>query len=204
MVNSIEEKKVKELLGILPDEQMRLGLERLAVYQKMLADWSGVHNLTALPKEEHVKVLLLPSVALAGMMSKYDQVLDLGTGAGIPGFVAALFFPEQRWVLVERCRKKTAFLRQAKHQLSLCNVRVHCGDFTQMPVDVGVKAIISRGSAKFDKQVALTNEWRKQGVPLYSVQTAKSLSGNPVAQEVKAFAFPASFQGGELVLVRVQ
>jgi 16S rRNA (guanine527-N7)-methyltransferase len=202
-VNREEEKIVQDLLQGVSSEWVRQGLARLTIYQKMLADWSEVHNLTALAKQEHMGALLLPSVAVASAMSKYDRVLDLGTGAGIPGFVAALFFPDQQWVLVERCHKKIAFLRQAKHALALDNVQIYNGDFTQMPVDDGIGAIVSRGSAKFDKQVVLTSGWRKQGVPLYSIQTAKSLSENPVGQGVVTCALPDVFQGGELVMVRV-
>lgn len=195
---------VRAMMGDLESEKVNKGVEKLERYQGLLASWSEVHNLTGLDKSEHLQTLLMPSVAVASALENYDCVLDLGTGAGIPGFVAALFFPDQYWILVERCQKKVAFLRQAKHLLAANNVEILGEDFTQMLVDSRVKAVVSRGSAKFNKQVELTKKWRQQGIPLYSIQTHKSLVENSVGLKVEVTSLPGEIQGGELILVCVQ
>ena len=52
---------------------------------------------------------------------------------------------------------------------------VRITDFTQMAYDKQIEAIVTRGSAKLKQQIAMTAAWRQQDVPLFSVQTKKSL-----------------------------
>lgn len=146
-------------------------------YVDRLYVWNQVHNLTGLTDHEQmVTQLIRPSIALAPVMKKYKCVLDLGTGAGIPGLVLAICHPWQSWVLVERSQKKGRFLRQVITDLGCHNVTVQMADFTRMPYDEQIEAIVTRGSAKLKQQIVMTAAWRQRGVPLYSVQTEKSLS----------------------------
>ena len=103
-------------------------------------------------------------------------MLDLGTGAGIPGVVLAICQPRQHWVLVERSKKKVLFLKHIVNDFSLENVKIIAEDFTSIPIEQGIGAIVSRGSAKLEQQIKMTHRWRKQGSKLYSIQTAKSLA----------------------------
>ncbi|MCD6680821.1 MAG: 16S rRNA (guanine(527)-N(7))-methyltransferase RsmG [Burkholderiaceae bacterium] len=52
------------------------------------------------------------------------RVLDVGSGAGLPGVVLALLWPEADFVLVEPVAKKAAFLQQLKNELALANIEV--------------------------------------------------------------------------------
>ena len=145
-------------------------------YVDRLHAWNQVHNLTGLAHHEQmVAQLLRPSIALAPVLKKYKTVLDLGTGAGIPGLVLAICHPWQSWILVERSQKKGRFLQQIITDLGCHNVTVRITDFTQMAYDKQIEAIVTRGSAKLKQQIAMTAAWRQQDVPLFSVQTKKSL-----------------------------
>lgn len=149
---------------------------RIEQYAELLLQWSKVHNLTALKSDVELKdKLIASSLALDPVLQGYRCVLDLGTGAGIPGLVLAINRPEQKWVLAEKVGKKIIFLKQAVSQLGLKNVTIRSGDFTSMAVDHQVDAIVSRGSAKLTQQAEMTEAWRKECIPLYSVQTSQSM-----------------------------
>lgn len=165
-----------EAFNVLEIESASEKIQRVCKYVELLEEWGRVHNLTAVSTEGQVcQNLIIPSMAVAGSLSKYVCVMDLGTGGGIPGVVAAIVRPQQDWLLVERSKKKCAFLKRVVHLLDLKNITVLCSDFSLMPVDTQVGAIVSRGSAKLDAQVRMTRRWRQAGVPLYSIQTKKSL-----------------------------
>ena len=53
-----------------------------------------------------------------------DSILDIGSGAGLPGILLALAFPEQRVTLVERRQRRANFLRIVVSRLGLTNVEV--------------------------------------------------------------------------------
>ena len=179
--NHVEKKEGSESWQALI-RQMRPGLgdqvvERLCHYVARLQAWNCVHNLTGLDgAHDIVTQLVMPSIALQSTLSKYDCVLDLGTGAGIPGVVLAICQPRQHWVLVERSKKKVLFLKHIVNDFSLENVKIIAEDFTSIPIEQGIGAIVSRGSAKLEQQIKMTHRWRKQGSKLYSIQTAKSLA----------------------------
>lgn len=177
----------------------------LIYYVERLHAWNQVHNLTGLAHpEEMVAQLVCPSLALAPVLGKYKCLLDLGTGAGIPGMVLAICHPGQSWVLVERSQKKGRFLQQVITDLGCRNVTVRIADFTQMPFDRQVEAIVSRGSAKLGRQIGMTAAWREQGVPIYTVQTEKSLTEQAPALKEVSSSVVLDFKDAGLVLLKVR
>ncbi len=61
------------------------------------------------------------------------RLVDLGSGAGLPGVPLSVALPEVSVALVERSVKKARFLSRVQRELDLANVRVHCKDFAHMP-----------------------------------------------------------------------
>lgn len=95
-------------------------------YLSLIAKWNRVHNLTALRESE--KMLshhVLDSLAVAPHL-KARTVLDVGSGAGLPGIPLAVAWPEARITLLDSNHKKAAFLHQAVIELRLANVEVVC------------------------------------------------------------------------------
>jgi len=122
----------------LASEQQALS-DALLGYLALLAKWNRTYNLTAVREPERMLVQHIfdcAAVALplkARVQAQRDSqpasdrrplVLDVGSGAGLPGIVLALLWPEADVVLVEPVGKKAAFLEQAKSELGLENVRV--------------------------------------------------------------------------------
>ena len=98
--------------------------QKLVHYIQLIARWNKVFNLTAVRDvEEMVGKHLLDSLAVQPYLEG-NTVLDVGSGAGLPGIPFAITSPEKHFVLIDTNGKKTRFLTQAKIDLKLDNVEV--------------------------------------------------------------------------------
>jgi 16S rRNA (guanine527-N7)-methyltransferase len=97
--------------------------------------------------------------ALDGLTSTTAEpasVVDLGTGAGVPGLVVALARPDLVLTLVDRRTKRTDLLVRAVHRLELPDrVTVIAGDAEATLPDAGFEAAIARGFGPPDRTLAL-------------------------------------------------
>lgn len=97
---------------------------RLLAYVQLVEKWNRVYNLTAVRESERmVPQHLLDALAVAPHM-RGRTLLDVGSGAGLPGIPLSLARPELAVTLLEANHKKAAFLRQASIELDLSNVEV--------------------------------------------------------------------------------
>jgi 16S rRNA (guanine527-N7)-methyltransferase len=102
---------------------------QLLDYLELIRKWNKVYNLTAV--REPVEMLthhLLDSLAVIAPLQRQTQgrpisLLDVGSGAGLPGVVIAICCPEVRVDCVDTVAKKAAFVQQAAATLGLPNLR---------------------------------------------------------------------------------
>jgi 16S rRNA (guanine527-N7)-methyltransferase len=97
---------------------------RLLAYVGLVEKWNRVYNLTAVREPE--KMLshhVLDSLAVAPHLAG-KTVLDVGSGAGLPGIPLSIARPELAVTLLEVNHKKATFLKQAAIELALGNVEV--------------------------------------------------------------------------------
>ena len=98
---------------------------RLIAYVKLIEKWNRVHNLTAVREPDQMVVLhLLDSLTVLPHLTGATSLLDVGTGAGLPGIPLAIARPELRITLLDSNHKKTTFLTQAKAELALANIDI--------------------------------------------------------------------------------
>jgi 16S rRNA (guanine527-N7)-methyltransferase len=98
--------------------------EKLVDFVALIAKWNRVYNLTAV--RDPAKMLthhVLDSVAVAPYIAE-GSLLDIGSGAGLPGIPLAIIAPQRRVTLLDSNQKKSAFQRQAVIELRLENVEV--------------------------------------------------------------------------------
>ncbi|MBI3052510.1 MAG: 16S rRNA (guanine(527)-N(7))-methyltransferase RsmG [Betaproteobacteria bacterium] len=122
---SLAEKLAQGLaeLGLrVPAATQRKLLDYLALIEK----WNRVHNLTAVRVSTRmVSDHLLDCLAVVPHLDA-RTILDVGSGAGLPGIPLALVWPQARVTLLDSNHKKAAFLRQATIELGLSNTEVVC------------------------------------------------------------------------------
>ena len=121
--------------AILSSGLNRLGLNcslavqaQLRDYVRLIDKWNQVYNLTSVrDPAEMVTRHLLDSLAIQPYLQG-TQILDVGTGAGLPGIPLAIVnkevCPERKYVLLDSNSKKTRFVQQAIAELGLTNVQV--------------------------------------------------------------------------------
>ena len=102
-------------------------LEKLEIYCNFLLEYNSHTNLTAIKNREEVylkhfydSLTLVKSIDLTSI----ENLLDIGTGAGFPGMVLKIFFPNLQIYLVDSNNKKTKFLNELKDKLNVDKVEV--------------------------------------------------------------------------------
>ncbi|MEX0614738.1 MAG: 16S rRNA (guanine(527)-N(7))-methyltransferase RsmG [Methylophaga sp.] len=107
-------------------------IQQLLDYLTLLVKWNKVYNLTALKDPaQMLSKHLLDSLALLPHLDA-DSLLDVGTGAGLPGIPVAICRPQMAVTLLDSNAKKTRFLQQVKAELKLQNVTVVHGRVEQV------------------------------------------------------------------------
>lgn len=102
-------------------------LEQLEKYYEMLVEYNKVMNLTGIT--EHDQVFLkhfYDSLTLSKIidLNHEETLCDIGTGAGFPGLVIKICFPNLKVVLLDSLNKRTKFLSDVINELKLDNIEV--------------------------------------------------------------------------------
>ena len=126
--------KAAESVGVTPDETVRRGFAR---FYEMLEAANSRFNLTGAKGWERVRdELFIRSMRFmtpaGGNMTTASwfegrRVIDVGTGAGIPGLVLKLLAPGAHVTLLDSSAKKTSFLREVSEDLELDNIEIITG-----------------------------------------------------------------------------
>lgn len=141
--------------GLLEAGVRRLGLPlgaddllRLERYLALIQKWNKVYNLTAIRDEKKlVSHHFLDSLAVVPLLPP-GSVLDVGSGAGLPGIPIAIASAQRAVTLIDSSHKKTAFLQQVRVELCLANVAVETCRVESYRPDRGFDVVISRAFAE--------------------------------------------------------
>lgn len=135
----------------------------LALYIEQLQRWNQTYNLTALRLPEQMLVQhIFDSLVVVGPIDKTlykntvlkPQVMDVGSGAGLPGVVLAIMRPNWQILCVDAVQKKMAFVQQMCGTLKLANLRAKHARIEKLdPVQADI--VISRAFASLADFAAL-------------------------------------------------
>ena len=140
-------------LGLTISQQK---IEQLINYLDLLLKWNKVHNLTAINNlSEGVKKHLLDSLSVLSFIKK-GMILDVGSGAGLPGIIIALMRDDVSVTSIDSVGKKCRFMEHAKLNLGLENFKVINNRVEIYKTDRCFNQIVSRAFATFEDTKKLT------------------------------------------------
>jgi 16S rRNA (guanine527-N7)-methyltransferase len=145
--------------------------QQLEKYSEMLKRYHKTLDLISSKALEQLSEKLQDSLAYPAALSQIsrtpESILDLGSGAGLPGIVTAIALPQCQVTLVERRQKRAAFLRIVKAQLGLSNVLVAEADVRAVHVPP-VSAITALAVGSFLHLYCLTRHLHRAEIWLLS------------------------------------
>lgn len=102
-------------------------IRKFEIYKEFLKEWNKIINLTAIIDDtdivlKHFLDSSLIALNLFENQNNIKTVLDMGTGAGFPGLVSAILYPDINFTLVDSVNKKIVFIEDVVEKLALKNV----------------------------------------------------------------------------------
>lgn len=130
--------------------------EKLIAYLQLMLKWNKAYNLTAIRELDSMVIRhVLDSLSILPFINQ-SPVLDVGTGAGLPGIPLAICLPDYQFVLLDSNGKKTRFLTQAKIELGIENIEVIHSRIEDYKVDYCFEMITCRAFAALNTILDLT------------------------------------------------
>ena len=191
-------------LGLDLSEQQQA---QLLSYMALIERWNKVYNLTALRQQEAMLthhlldcLAILPPLRLqVARMAGTPQILDVGSGAGLPGLVLAICQPDWHIDCVDTVAKKAAFMQQTAATLGLQNTKIHHARVEELAQKQNARysIICSRAFSSLADFVQLTeSSLQEQGVWLAmkgrapEVDELEALKGLALAERVEPIVVP--------------
>jgi len=142
-----------EVMNIpLSDKQ----IQQLLRYLSLILKWNRVYNLSAIRDPiESVKKHLLDSLSIIHFVQP-GLLLDVGSGAGLPGIVIAIMKPETKVFVLDSVGKKCRFMQAVKSELALENLIVVNSRVESFKPKKSFSQITSRAFAEVSKTIQLT------------------------------------------------
>lgn len=129
---------------------------RLARFLDRLAHWNRIYNLTAVRDPvSMVSRHILDSLAIAPWLCGH-RILDVGSGAGLPGIPLAITHPALHFYLVDSNGKRTRFMTQMQAELALDNITVCQTRIEDYHPEQAADCVVARAFAPAERLLALT------------------------------------------------
>jgi 16S rRNA (guanine527-N7)-methyltransferase len=150
-----------------------LQLEQLMHYITEFEKWNKAYNLSAVRElEQMIGRHLLDSLSVVpwlkeklGQTPKFESIIDVGTGGGLPGIPLSIMFPQIHWTLLDSNGKKMRFLFHIKTLLKLDNVSVENRRVESFQPEKKFDAVISRAFASLqDMTEGCSHLLKPQGI----------------------------------------
>lgn len=100
-------------------------LNNCKIFTDLILKYNKIHNITGAKNAQQIKENIQDSIyPLRFLKTQIKNVIDVGTGAGFPGFILAMYLPHVHFTLFEPIKKKSSFLHLAKSSLKLKNIDI--------------------------------------------------------------------------------
>ena len=146
---------------------------KLLIYKDLLIKWNKVFNLISVKGvDEIVTHHFLDCLAVVPFIEG-NNVLDVGSGAGLPGIIIGLCYPEKNITLVDSVGKKTTFLKQTCAELNLSNITIINKRVEDITTNKLFDSIIARAFAEMQVLIDLTRHLIEDKGVWYGMKSKK-------------------------------
>ena len=180
-------------------------VDQLLAFIKLIEKWNKAYNLTAIrDREEMARLHILDSLAILPYVEG-RRVIDIGTGAGLPGIPLAICLPKTEFTLLDSNAKKTRFVQQVVLELKLKNVEVCHSRAENFHPEKAYDAVLTRAFASLSDMVKVTAHLLGKGGVLLAMK-GQNLDAELAQIAGKTTVIPVSIPGtdAERCLVRIE
>lgn len=170
-------------MNIVLDDKM---LEKFEMYKNLLVEWNEKINLTSITDDyEVIMKHFVDSLEIVKYINKNENIIDIGTGAGFPGIVIAIYFDSNvNITLLDALEKRLNFLSEVIQKLGLKKITLLHGRAEEIGNDIIYRE-------KFDvatsRAVSSMNILLELSIPLVKVNgRCLLLKGSKVREEINA------------------
>jgi 16S rRNA (guanine527-N7)-methyltransferase len=163
--------KGMQILGFENTPQI---ISKLLIYKELLIKWNNSFNLTSVTNKEIVTHHFLDCLAVIPFI-KSSTLLDVGTGAGLPGIVIAIVNPDIKVSLVDKVGKKITFIKRIIAELEIKNIETYHDRVELLTSEEKYDGIISRAFSNMEVFIKSTKHLIKSQGVWYGMKSKKIL-----------------------------
>ena len=169
--------KGMQILGFENTPQI---ISKLLIYKELLIKWNNSFNLTSVKNKEIVTHHFLDCLAVIPFI-KSSTLLDVGTGAGLPGIVIAIVNPDIKVSLVDKVGKKINFIKRIIAELEIKNIEPYHDRVELLTSEEKYDGIISRAFSNMEVFIKSTKHLIKRQGVWYGMKSKKILDDEMVS-----------------------
>ena len=169
--------KGMQILGFENTPQI---ISKLLIYKELLIKWNNSFNLTSVTNKEIVTHHFLDCLAVIPFI-KSSTLLDVGTGAGLPGIVIAIVNPDIKVSLVDKVGKKINFIKRIIAELEIKNIEPYHDRVEFLVSEEKYDGIISRAFSNMEVFIKSTKHLIKRQGVWYGMKSKKILDDEMVS-----------------------
>ena len=163
--------KGMQILGFENTPQI---ISKLLIYKELLIKWNNSFNLTSVKNTEIVTHHFLDCLAVIPFI-KSSTLLDVGTGAGLPGIVIAIVNPDIKVSLIDKVGKKITFIKRIIAELEIKNIETYHDRVELLSSEEKYDGIISRAFSNMEVFIKSTKHLIKSQGVWYGMKSKKIL-----------------------------
>ena len=167
-------------MQILGFENIPQIISKLLIYKELLIKWNNSFNLTSVKNTEIVTHHFLDCLAVIPFINS-SRLLDVGTGAGLPGIVIAIVNPDIKVSLIDKVGKKINFIKRIIAELEIKNIEPYHDRVELLTSEEKYDGIISRAFSNMEVFIKSTKHLIKRQGVWYGMKSKKILDDEMVS-----------------------